>query len=243
MLRRFFIALQFLTQIPVPRMQDISDEEIGGSLAYYPLVGILIGSILALLAWLTSDIHHQLQAVLVLVVWVLITGGLHLDGLADSADAWLGGHGDRDKTLAIMKDPACGPAGVIALILVSLIKFVSLGIVLQHSDWLMLILIPVIARLLLILLFQTTDYVRQGGLGSALALHHSSLAGSSLLVIFALLVVLCAGYQGLSLMITGLVVFFILRRIMLGRIGGTTGDTAGAMLEIGEAMLLLVAAI
>ena len=115
-LRPFLVALQFLTRLPIHLPETPDECEIGQSLLYYPLVGLLLGLILAALAWAIWDSSSMLHAAL-LAAWVLMTGALHLDGFADSADAWVGGQGSCERTLAIMKDPYCGPAGAVALIL------------------------------------------------------------------------------------------------------------------------------
>ena len=114
-LQAFLIALQFLTRLPVRLPEAPGEQDIGRSLLYYPLVGLLLGFTLAALAWALGE-GTLLHAAILLAAWVLMSGALHLDGLADSADAWAGGQGDRERSLAIMKDPACGPAGAVALI-------------------------------------------------------------------------------------------------------------------------------
>lgn len=142
MLRPLVIALQFLTRLPLPKSilqeQDYRPEQLGKSVLMYPVVGILIGGLLVLLAKalhsFTPHIPTMLIAALVLFSWVLITGALHLDGLSDSADAWVGGYGDKDKTLAIMKDPYCGPAGVSIIVIVLLVKFTALTAV-KDQGW------------------------------------------------------------------------------------------------------------
>ncbi|HCJ29476.1 MAG TPA: adenosylcobinamide-GDP ribazoletransferase, partial [Pseudomonas sp.] len=95
------IALQFLTCLPVRLDGKPEPRAIGVSLLYYPVVGLLMGGMLVVLGMALHDTAPALRAALVLAAWVAITGALHLDGLADSADAWLGGFGDRERTLAI----------------------------------------------------------------------------------------------------------------------------------------------
>jgi len=241
MFRPFIVAVQFLTRIPTPKLNDISQKEIGRSLAWYPVVGLIIGGILVSAMELLSNAPVSLQAALVLSLWVLITGALHLDGLADSADAWLGGYGDKDKTLAIMKDPTSGPAAVVILILVLLVKFTAIEAIIKNGDWVILLFAPILARGMMLLLFQTTAYVRTGGLGEALAHHHSHLIGWTLI---AALVVTCAwmlALQGIIIILTSFITFFSVRHMMKKRLGGTTGDTAGALIEISETVILLSA--
>ena len=118
----FLIALQFLTTFPIQLKQMPTQQQNGQSLLFYPVVGLIIGLILAVLALLLQALPNVLLSSLILVFWIWLSGGLHLDGLADSADAWVGGFGDKERTLAIMKDPACGPIGVLSLIILCAIK-------------------------------------------------------------------------------------------------------------------------
>jgi adenosylcobinamide-GDP ribazoletransferase len=145
-LRPFLIALQFLTRLPVHLPEKPNEHAIGQSLLYYPLVGLLLGSLLAALAWAMRDSSTMLHAALLLAIWVMMTGALHLDGLADSADAWAGGQGNRERTLAILKDPYCGPVAVVVLILLLLVKFASLEALAAQHEELPLLFAPLVGR-------------------------------------------------------------------------------------------------
>jgi adenosylcobinamide-GDP ribazoletransferase len=237
------IALRFLTRLPAPAPRSYEPTLIGRSLLYYPLVGLLLGLGLTLCAWLTQHAAASLQAALILAAWVLVSGALHLDGLADSADAWIGGLGDRARTLAIMKDPASGPAGVTALVLVLLLKYATLQTLLAGPNWQVLLWTPCLGRAALPLLFLTTPYVRPGGLGEDLASHLPRRSLRRVLMMLAVLVVIAAGMTGLILLLTVLATLLGLRRAMLRRLGGCTGDTAGALVELSETALLIVAAL
>ncbi|NCA90227.1 MAG: adenosylcobinamide-GDP ribazoletransferase, partial [Gammaproteobacteria bacterium] len=180
-----------------------------------------------------------LAAALVLSLWVGLTGALHLDGLADMIDAWAGGRGDRERTLALMKDPCSGPQGVTGLVLVLLLKFAALATLLDCAAYLPLLLAPLLGRTALPLLFLTTPYVRPGGLGAALAAGLPPRPAKMILILVGLLLPLVAGTMGLLALVTTLAIFFVLRRTMIDRIGGTTGDTAGALIEIVETLTLV----
>ena len=233
----FWIALQFLSSLPIRLPGMPEPGELGRSLLFYPLVGLLFGVILWAVSWLLQGAPALLHAALLLSVWVLLSGGLHLDGLADSADAWLGGFGDRERTLTIMKDPRSGPIAVVTLVLVLLLKFTALLALIEqpHS----LIIVPLIGRSALLGLFLTTPYVRAGGLGQALADHLPRSAGRQVLVVSALACVLIAGLSGVLAVVLAVLGFVWLRLVMLRRLGGTTGDTAGAMLELLEVAVLV----
>lgn len=239
MLRPFLIALQFLTAVPVRLNHPPNATATGHSLLYYPLVGLLIGALLAVLAWTLGNAPPLLASAVLLAVWVAVTGALHLDGLADSADAWVGGHGDRDKTLAIMKDPRSGTMAVVALFLVLLIKFTALAQLVSNGAWDIIALIPVLGRTALVTLFLTTPYVRPQGLGSILAGHLPRRACMFAVVLTLVAVLAFVGLAASWLLAAVSGVFLALRRFMLQRLGGTTGDTAGALLEITETIALV----
>jgi adenosylcobinamide-GDP ribazoletransferase len=239
----FLIALQFLTRLPISLPGMPAAAQVGRSLLSYPLVGLLIGAVLLVAQWALQGTAPLLQAALLLLLWVAITGGLHLDGLADSADAWAGGFGDRERTLAIMQDPRSGPIAVVVLVLLLLLKFAALATLLQANQPLALLLAPWLARGLLPLLFMSTPYVRVGGLGAALAKHLPRQQLPYWLAGHGLLLLVLAGSPGLLAMLTALLLLAGLRHLMLQRLGGCTGDTAGALVELAEAMVLLVLAL
>ena len=232
-----------LTRIPVPSRCYINENDnerlYSWSVLFYPLVGLLIGLLLWLLQWGLSFIslpaHGMVEAVILLAAWVLVSGALHLDGLADSADAWLGGFGDRERTLEIMKDPRSGPAAVIILILLLLLKF-SLLI---HIDWTLLILTPVAGRTAAMILLATTQNVRRGGMAELLVKYLSLQSVFIVTLVVIALFVILVGKASLWLLLVFLF-GYALRYMMIKRIGGLTGDTVGATVELVEAATLLV---
>ncbi|MGN8122585.1 adenosylcobinamide-GDP ribazoletransferase [Pseudomonas sp. 22082] len=234
-----WIALQFLSSLPIRLPGMPAPEQLGRSLLFYPLVGLLFGVILWALNIALVGTPLLLHAALLLAVWVLLSGALHLDGLADSADAWLGGFGDRERTLTIMKDPRSGPIAVVTLVLVLLLKFAALLALIEQQQGTALIMVPLIGRAALLGLFLTTTYVRAGGLGQALADHLPRKAGWQVLVGSAAACVAIAGFDAVVALLLAVVVFIWLRHLMVRRLGGTTGDTAGALLELLEMSVLV----
>ncbi|MBC8995886.1 adenosylcobinamide-GDP ribazoletransferase [Pseudomonas sp. N40(2020)] len=234
-----WIALQFLSSLPIRLPGMPEPEQLGRSLLFYPLVGLLFGVILWALNLVLAGAPLLLHAALLLTVWVLLSGALHLDGLADSADAWLGGFGDRERTLTIMKDPRSGPIAVVTLVLVLLLKFAALLALIDQQQAVALIILPLLGRAALLGLFLTTPYVRAGGLGQALADHLPRRAGWWVLGISALACVIIAGLKAIVALLVAVGVFVWLRHLMVRRLGGTTGDTAGALLELLEMAVLV----
>lgn len=239
----FWIALQFLSSLPVRLPGMPEPGQLGRSLLFYPLVGLVFGGLLWALDGLLLGAPLLLHAALVLTAWVLLSGGLHLDGLADSADAWLGGFGDRERTLLIMKDPRSGPIAVVTLVVVLLLKWTALVALIEQEQALALLIVPMLGRGALLGLFLTTPYVRAGGLGQALADHLPRRTGWQVLSACALGCLLLLGWAGLWTLVVATLVFIGLRRMMLRRLQGCTGDTAGALLELLETAVLVALAL
>ncbi|OCX90560.1 MAG: adenosylcobinamide-GDP ribazoletransferase [Pseudomonas sp. CO183] len=232
------IALQFLTSLPIRLPAMPGPEQQGRSLLYYPVVGLLLGALLCLAAFVLDGAPPLLQAALLLTLWAALTGGLHLDGLADSADAWLGGFGDRERTLQIMKDPRSGPVAVVVLVLLLLLKFAALLALLQAQHYVALLLAPLLGRAALLALFLGTPYVRPNGLGHALATNLPRTGAKGVLLLVAIGCLLF-GSSGLIALALAVVTLLLAQRAMLRRLGGTTGDTAGALLELVECAVLV----
>lgn len=256
----FWYAIAFLTRIPAVNLSKalkIHNKNIAqGSLYFYPLVGLIIGllmlAVYCICAWQVSnsyslpslgfDSSSLVIAALMLLVWCLVTGGLHLDGLADAADAWVGGYGDKQRTLDIMKDPTIGPMGAMLVVVVLLLKFSALVVVVDKSQGFYLIgavlAVPMLARLSILPLFYFTPYVRDKGLGSNLKQSINPLLLTMVTVISVLLTVVFLQQKSILILILSAAILLWARNIMMQRIGGTTGDTAGAMIEVQEALLL-----
>ena len=231
------VAIQFMTLLPI-KLEPYPDAPTQGySVLYYPMVGAIIGALLFLLFALTQHAPPNLQAALIILLWVVMTGALHLDGLADTADGWLGGVGDKARTLKIMKDPHIGVAGVIALILCLLLKWVALTEIIQGQPdaMVVLILIPLVARWYALLLLSYTPYAQPQGIAMTLTVHQPKKA----ILAWAIGgVIVLASLSWLWLMITSSLVLG-LRKMFLQRLQGTTGDTLGASIECVEICLLV----
>lgn len=241
-LRPFLIALTFLTRLPAPAPTPVDEHESGASLVAYPLVGAVIGTLLVILALLLNPLTDLLQACLIVAAWAAITGALHIDGLADSADAWVGGIGSRTQTLALMKDPACGPMAVTVVVMVLIIKVAAVMAIIESATLLLLLLVPVVARAGLTVLLITTPYVRTGGMGEALSLYAPPLNTLGSAALITAFVAIFNGWAGIAAVAAGAIMLALAQHLMARRIGGTTGDTAGATVELTETAALIAAA-
>lgn len=245
--RAFSLAVQFLTVLPWGRsLQVEADSSLaiqGRSLVWYPVVGLMLGVLLTGLSGLLPTPHY-VTAAIVVAVWVILTGGLHLDGLADCADAWVGGLGDREKTLRLLKDPLCGAMAVLSLVLVLLLKTVAVAALVFSEAWLWLWAVPLLSRASLLLLFLTTPYVRPQGLGEVLASYFPKpLSWGVLLLVMSVGFLLLPGMLWVLWLMVALLVCMAVRWAALKRIQGFTGDIAGAQVELIEVALLVAASI
>ena len=241
------LAGRFLTRAPLPDPGPASVDDRARAILFYPVIGLLLGAMLALLLWMLSAFGAPAAAVaaLVLGVWVWGTGALHLDGLADCADAWVGGLGSRERTLSILKDPHAGSMAVVALVVVLLGKWAALSglAAAPGSAALTLVCIPALARAQILLLALTTDSAQATGMGAALQQALPRRLAWLTLAATWLGTGLLLGSAGLAAVVVSSAVFWAWRRTMLIRLGGFTGDTAGALVELTETGALLALAL
>ncbi len=241
-MRQFIAAVGFLTVIPVPSRSDLGGKDLGGSIIYFPLVGALAGVALAGLDWGLQPILPSLpSAALVVTAMVVISGGLHMDGLADTADGFFS-HASRDRALEIMKDSRIGPMGVLAVISVFVMKFSAIAATDPGSRWMALLMAPVAGRLAMEVCLSTAPYVRgSSGLGSAFVTNPKLTSPILGLVFTSGLGVLTCGGAGVVIVVSALAVTLLFSMYSYRRIGGMTGDTYGAVCELAETASLIAA--
>jgi adenosylcobinamide-GDP ribazoletransferase len=241
----FAAAVQFLSVLPVPGSAQLFDkDEVAPRLVvgceYFPLVGLLLALLLWLLVLIFALLVPQLILAAVLVAGlVILTGGLHLDGLMDSCDGLFGGI-TRERKLEIMRDSHVGSFGVPGAVCILLLKFALLASIAIHSLPLALLIALPSARWAMVLILRVFPSARPTGLGAAF---HQTVTTKRVLLagIVALAIVLIVGQ--LSGLIVWLIVTFT--SLMLGfwitwSIGGLTGDSYGAIEEVAEVVALLV---
>ena len=133
----FWYALIFLSRVPGPYLKRIDAQVQQAAMWFYPVVGAILGLLLvglvSLCLYYNPQVSLLLVGALVLGLWVYFTGAMHLDGVADTADAWVGGLGNHERTLEIMKDPRIGSMGVAAMVVILLVKFAAIVALLQSS--------------------------------------------------------------------------------------------------------------
>lgn len=250
-------AFQFLTRLPVPVKLNYNDALFRRSVVFYPLVGFVLGVLLLGAGKLLNMALPPLPAAaLLLSVWTLLTGALHLDGLMDTADGILS-HRSRERMLEIMKDSRVGAMGVVVCVLVLLVKWSLLQELFRKEglNWMLLPMILLWSRWYMVVAIAGWPYARQengGGMGTfyrGIGWKHIA-AHSALAVLLSAALLLTAHAPGLHLTgaIWPLLAFagltfgggYLMSAYIHRKLGGLTGDTYGAMNELLEVLLLLL---
>lgn len=230
-------AIQFLTILPAGKPARFDPA---GMVPLFPLVGLIVGGLVALADWAGLFLWSPGAAAMVdVAVLAGITGALHLDGLSDTADG-LYGNWPRDRALEIMKDSRVGAMGVVALILGLGVKWAGIAGMAEHRA-LLLCLIPALARGGMLFGFRFLEYGRpDGGTGQAFFEKRLPWTGFWALVLVAG-ATLAAGWRGAAVLLAFALTNLLLIRFYKRKIGCVTGDMLGAMTEILEAVLFLAA--
>jgi adenosylcobinamide-GDP ribazoletransferase len=241
--RLFLLAWHFLTAIPLSRAHhEPTAQELASSMAWYPLVGFIIGGGLVGVDLLLSQVcEPPVVNAMVLVGLVLLTRGLHQDGLADTVDGLIGGH-DREARLQIMKDPAIGAMGATALCLSLIVRYAGLMALPQDLRVPALVAMPAVGRWSMVLLARLSPPARSEGSVAAPFLTHVSW-GHVVIATGTLLVGLGIGFRvvGVCLVVAiGTALVLVARQWFHRQIGGVTGDTLGATNELVEILFLLL---
>ena len=241
-MRGFITATRTLTIIPLPGKEA---QRFSSSLTWFPVIGLIIGLVIYGLGWLWIKLIGADWpgggAVMLLIAQVILTRGLHLDGLADWADA-LGGKSDKTTRLTIMKDPRVGAFGVIALLSVFLAKWLALERMLSMGSFIWIVFIMVISRDMMVVLMTTLPYARsEEGMASPFIKDISSGQKIGAHILCLILCVL-AGPTGLVFYGLGWVITRFLKASYVRGFGGITGDLLGATNEIVEMILLMICA-
>ena len=242
-MRSFLAALQFLTIIPTPARWQTGLHELERSLPWYPLVGLFLGAPLALLDYgLLHVFPPLLTSTILVIVLLLISGCMHGDGLADTADGFFSSR-PRKRILEIMKDSRTGPMGVTAIVSVILLKVAALAAAPALARWWTVLLTPLAAYSAITLNVVLLPYARpEGGLGGIFSRHRSHWHAPAAAAILLAVGSLAGGIPGFVAGTGTLITALLFAAYSYRKIGGYTGDTLGAAHEISGVIPALVAA-
>lgn len=234
--RSLALALGMLTTLPTPLPRAPSPQEWGLAPLMYPLVGLVLSAVLLAAGWLVFAMPPPVAAALLLSFWTVLSGAMHLDGLADCADALAAGHLDAEHRQAVLRDPHVGSLAVVVVVLVLLGKYACITAAFERSDLVPLVLAPVLARTATLALMCSLRYVSPGGMAETITAQLPRRRGRQVLAIVALLGLFLAP---LALLGAG-VVTWLIARAARRRLGGATGDVYGATIELVELTTLLL---
>jgi adenosylcobinamide-GDP ribazoletransferase len=237
----FLTALSFLTILPAGRGKLPGQRELARSMAFFPLVGLVIGGFLALAYYLLSSFLPKTLAIWLTIGFLaFLTRGLHLDGFADTMDGLACG-GSREKILEVMRDSRIGAFGVISLVFLIGAQYFALDHLSGHSLSGPLILMVVLGKASMVLVCYRSPYARSG---NGLAKPFTENLGRREIAISSILTI---GISWVSTGLRGWVVFLgvclfslVYRRLVIRRLGGITGDVLGAANELSEILSLLL---
>jgi adenosylcobinamide-GDP ribazoletransferase len=239
-------AVRYLTIVPVPGPPPRpgvaeSPEDLGRAAAWFPVVGFGLGLGLALVGWAAARLFPPLLvALLTITAWKLLTGGLHLDGLADCLDGLAGR--DPEHRLAIMRDSRIGAFAAIGLVLVLLLDVVALAEMAEDRRWRALVVAPTVARAAPLVLARLFPPARRDGHG---ARFQASIGAGSPVLAAGLALLVAVGFLGLAgvvAAVAGFLAAVLVGALFTRRLGGITGDVLGAAVEGAELAALLAGA-
>jgi adenosylcobinamide-GDP ribazoletransferase len=234
--RSFSHALQFLTRLPAPRIAVFDPADLSRSALWFPVIGAIVGAIVAAALWTGAQASPWIGALLALIAWVWVTGGLHLDGLGDVADALGAAHRSPERFLEVLRDPHIGAFGTIAIVLQLIAKLVLLAAIASPPALAAVVLIAAWARWGG-LVWSVTVPPLAGGAGERFSWHIDPRGVAVEGVILALLSAWLA-----PVLLAALIFVPGIAAYWKYRIGGVTGDCLGAGIEVTETMLLLLIA-
>ncbi len=240
----FLTAVQFLLISPAFVKRPFTARELGAAVGFYPLVGLVLGGLLLAADYLLALFMPPLvRLALILTLWVLLTGALHLDGFLDACDGLLGGYTPESR-LEIMRDEHFGAFALAGGVLLLLVKFSALSAITPLAP--ALLLAPVLGRWGMAVALVAFPYARSQGLGRAVK-DNAGLRQAILATVFALIISLAvawwwADWRVLPALVIAALVVWAGARFTLRRIPGLTGDIYGALNEIIEVAVLLALA-
>ena len=247
-MKGLILLFRFMTRLPIGFEPKFDSDELGKGMRFFPVVGMIIGLILFGACWgLTRFIYSPMvMAVLLVIVEVVLTGGLHLDGLADTFDG-IFSYRSKQKMLDIMKDSRLGTNGGLVLILYFMLKvalLVEVSKVSPRNMAIMLLIVPVIARLNSVVNCASAPYARAMGMGKTFVDHTDGVAVVTATVLTGAFVggaayLFALPYTILAIIPVVMVLGFLYAKLMTRKIGGITGDTLGAIVEISEIIAML----
>lgn len=238
----FFVGIMFLTRLPVPQGLRHVEGRLARSARYFPLVGVLVGLLTAIVFLVTSEIlPPEIAAGLTIAAGIVLTGGLHEDGLADCCDG-LGGGATREHALEIMRDSRVGTFGAAALILSIGLRWAVLARFTPDQGLIALVMCHTISRAMIPPVLVSGHYARSRGLASSVAEGVTGLEAAFAMILAFAIAMIAGPVFGLAAFAAAIIAGGLMLSILMYRLGGYTGDGLGAIQQVAEIAILIVLA-
>lgn len=246
-MKRFISILQFMTRIPI-NIDTGFDEEFHKTITYFPLVGLVLGVLIYIIG-LVSGIFFDsfITSIIVTLALVILTGGLHIDGLGDTFDA-IYSYRDKERMLEIMKDSRLGTNSLLAIMFLILLKIGFIYSIINNNLLWTVIFMPVVARLGVIVMMYKTVTPRENGMGN-LFIGKVSTSMFTIAILYTIilmigiskLIFLASTFEAMMLISTIIILFIfnnLFKKHIYIKIDGVTGDILGCTIELGELIYL-----
>lgn len=246
-MKRFISILQFMTRIPI-NIDTGFDEEFHKTITYFPLVGLVLGVLIYIIG-LVSGIFFDsfITSIIVTLALVILTGGLHIDGLGDTFDA-IYSYRDKERMLEIMKDSRLGTNSLLAIMFLILLKIGFIYSIINNSLLWTVIFMPVVARLGVIVMMYKTVTPRENGMGN-LFIGKASTSMFTIAILYTIILIigisklifLVSTFEAMMLISTIIILFIfnnLFKKHIYIKIDGVTGDILGCTIELGELIYL-----
>ncbi len=242
-MRGLATAIGFLTAVPIGVRGVLREGDFGRASVWFPVVGLLVGLMLAGVDWCGRAVWDPMvAAALVIGAAVVVTGGLHIDGLMDTADAFFS-RASRERMLEIMRDPRSGALGVTAGVCLLLAKFAAYAHLVGGEHWRVIAAAPALGRLAMVIAVGAFPYARESGTGARIAAEVGKRQVIGALALGAAIAVGLLSVGGLLVFAMALALAVAGGAYARRRLGGLTGDVYGAVNEVVEVVVLLVGAV
>lgn len=246
-MKRFISILQFMTRIPI-NIDTGFDEEFHKTITYFPLVGLVLGVLIYIIG-LVSGIFFDsfITSIIVTLALVILTGGLHIDGLGDTFDA-IYSYRDKERMLEIMKDSRLGTNSLLAIMFLILLKIGFIYSIINNNLLWTVIFMPVVARLGVIVMMYKTVTPRENGMGN-LFIGKASTSMFTIAILYTIILIigisklifLASTFEAMMLISTIIILLIfnnLFKKHIYKKIDGVTGDILGCTIELGELIYL-----
>lgn len=241
-LNDFLLFFQFFTRIPINKSLKCEKENFRHGSIFFPVVGLFIGIVQWLVYYmLIKVLPVNITAVFVVVIPIILTGGLHVDGLGDTCDGFFSLKGDKDKIIEVMKDSRVGTYASIAIVFDMLVRYAAVSTIIEMNLPLILIATPIIARFTVVFISFIGKNAKETGSGNIfignIDVKRIAITGVTTIILGSLLL----GFsKSIILIVSGLALSFLFNKFCESKITGLTGDSLGANNELTEILTMVL---